>query len=84
VLKGKAPKFVANRDYEPKQVEYDDWNGEGMNFEVRVKLIQKVAHKKSNNNLLCENADAVTIYLSKQRVLTALTITRAGWKRSIC
>jgi alpha-L-fucosidase 2 len=36
VLKGKAPKFVANRDYEPKQVEYDDWKGEGMNFEVRV------------------------------------------------
>jgi len=24
ILKGKAPKFVANRDYEPKQVEYDD------------------------------------------------------------
>src|SRR5215211_3861065 len=38
VLKGKAPKFVANREYEPRQVEYDDWNGEGMNFEVHVKL----------------------------------------------
>lgn len=66
VLKGKAPKFVANRDYEPKQVEYDDWNGEGMNFEVHVKIIaQGGSVKKSNNEWHVSNADVVTIYLSE-------------------
>ena len=66
VLKGKAPKFVANRDYEPKQVEYDDWHGEGMNFEVHVKIInQGGSVKKIKNALHVSNADAVTIYLSE-------------------
>lgn len=66
VLKGKAPKFVANRDYEPKQVVYDDWNGEGMNFEVHVKIIAEGGSvKKSNNELHVSNADVVTIYLSE-------------------
>src|SRR5215211_3631145 len=66
VLKGKAPKFVANREYEPKQVEYDDWTGEGMNFEVHVKLIaQNGTVKKAGDELAVSNADAVTIYLSE-------------------
>ena len=40
VLKGKAPKYVANREYDPHQVVYDEnANGEGMNFEVHVKLL---------------------------------------------
>jgi alpha-L-fucosidase 2 len=66
VLKGKAPKFVANREYEPKQVEYDDWNGEGMNFEVHVKVITTGGTvKKSGNELSITNADAVTLYLSE-------------------
>ena len=66
LLKGKAPKFVANRDYEPKQVEYDDWNGEGMNFEVQVKLLaENGSVKKSGNELVVTNADAVSIYLSE-------------------
>lgn len=66
VLKGKAPKYVANRDYELKQVVYDDWNGEGMNFEVQVKLVaENGAVKKTENALTVSNADAVTIYLSE-------------------
>lgn len=66
ILKGKAPKFVANRDYEPKQVVYDDWNGEGMNFEVDIKIItENGSVKKSGNELTVSNADAATIYLSE-------------------
>ena len=66
VLKGKAPKFVANRDYEPKQIVYDDWNGEGMNFEVDVKIIAKNGSvAKSENEIKVSNATSVTIYLSE-------------------
>jgi alpha-L-fucosidase 2 len=66
VLKGKAPKFVANRDYEPRQIVYDDWKGEGMNFEVHVKIIvQGGSVKKTDQGLHVANADAVTIYLSE-------------------
>ena len=66
VLKGKAPMFVANREYEPKQVVYDSWNGEGMNFQVDVKLIAKDGVvKKSGNEIGVTNATAVTIYLSE-------------------
>ena len=66
VLKGKAPKFVANREAEPKQVEYDDdVNGEGMNFEVHMKIVtEKGSLAGINNELKIFDADAVTIYLS--------------------
>lgn len=66
VLKGKAPKFVANRESEPKQIEYDDWNGEGMNFEIHVKVVaENGSVTKVNNELKVANSDAVTIYLSE-------------------
>src|SRR5215203_1979577 len=66
ILKGKAPKFVANRDYEPKQVEYDDWNGEGMNFEVDVKIVCRGGLiEKTGRHLTISKADAVTIYVSE-------------------
>jgi alpha-L-fucosidase 2 len=66
LLKGKAPKFVANRDYEPQQVVYDDWNGEGMNFEVRIKLVKEGGTiKQQNNDLVVMNANVVTIYVSE-------------------
>ena len=64
LLKGKAPMYVANRDYEPKQIIYDDV--EGMNFEVHVKLVTEGgAIKKQNNELVVSNANVVTIYLSE-------------------
>jgi alpha-L-fucosidase 2 len=67
VLKGKAPKFVAHRDSEPQQVVYDDKpNGEGMNFEVHVKVVvQNGSVRKADDQLIVNNADAVTIYLSE-------------------
>jgi alpha-L-fucosidase 2 len=63
LLKGKAPTYVANRDYEPKQIVYDDM--EGMNFEVHVKLIAEGGTTtQQNNEVVVAYADAVTIYLS--------------------
>jgi alpha-L-fucosidase 2 len=66
VLKGKAPKFVANRDFEPKQVEYDEAGGEGMTFEVQVKIVNKNGLvKTAGDKLVVEGADEVVIYLSE-------------------
>jgi len=67
ILKGKAPRYVANRESEPQQVIYDENpNGEGMNFEVHVQLIaENGSVGKSNNSLQVNKADAVTIYLSE-------------------
>ena len=65
-LKGKAPKFVANRDYEPIQVDYDDWNGEGMNFEVHVKIVTEGGSvRNQGDRLIVSGATAATIYLSE-------------------
>jgi alpha-L-fucosidase 2 len=66
VLRGKAPKFVANREIEPKQVEYDENpNGEGMNFEVHVKIqAEGGTVSASNDQLVVNNANAVTLILS--------------------
>jgi len=64
LLKGKSPMYVANRDYEPKQVIYDEV--EGMNFEVYVKLVAEGgAIERQNNELVVSNANAVTVYLSE-------------------
>lgn len=63
VLRGKAPKYVAHREYESKQVEYDE--EEGMNFEIHVKaVVQNGSVKRHNDQLLIEKADAVTLYLT--------------------
>ena len=64
VLKGKAPVYVANRDYEPRQIVYDEV--EGMNFEVHVKLITEGGNLKHQDTaVVITNANAVTIYLSE-------------------
>ncbi|HEU5168840.1 MAG TPA: glycoside hydrolase family 95 protein [Chitinophagaceae bacterium] len=64
LLKGKAPMHVANRDYEPEQIVYDE--AEGMNFEVHVKLVTEGGTiKQQENGLSVTNANAVTIYLSE-------------------
>ncbi|OQP47329.1 alpha-L-fucosidase [Niastella yeongjuensis] len=66
VLRGKAPKFVANRDYEPQQVIYDSANGEGMNFEVHVKIKTEGGNVvQAGNQLRVSGANTVTIYLSE-------------------
>ena len=64
LLKGKAPMYVANRDYEPRQVIYDET--EGMNFEVHVKLVTEGGTiKQHDTTLVVTNANAVTIYVSE-------------------
>ena len=67
VLKGKAPKHVANREYEPGQVVYDENpNGEGMNFEIhaRVKLTGG-SSSVLGDSLVIKNANEVIIYLTE-------------------
>jgi alpha-L-fucosidase 2 len=67
LLKGKAPKHVANRDYEPFQVAYDeDPKGEGMNFEIHVKVKLDGGSVKANGEQLAiKDANSVTLYLSE-------------------
>jgi len=66
ILTGKVPKYVANRDYDPKQIEYDEQSGEGMNFEIRIKVKNEGGTVKINNQQVeVANANAVTIYLSE-------------------
>jgi alpha-L-fucosidase 2 len=65
VLTGKAPKFVANRAYEKEQVVYDDWNGEGINFEVQLKIVAPGATVKAiGDQLHISGANMVTLYLT--------------------
>ncbi|MET3115258.1 alpha-L-fucosidase 2 [Pedobacter sp. CG_S7] len=67
VMKGKAPKFVAARAYEPGQVVYDENpNGEGMTFEVHVNVKAEGGSSKAiANSIEISNANAVTIYLAE-------------------
>jgi alpha-L-fucosidase 2 len=66
ILRGKAPKHVPNRDNEPRQIEYDDWNGEGMNFQVHVAVRNEGGRlSKTDTSIAVHNADAVTIYVTE-------------------
>jgi alpha-L-fucosidase 2 len=57
---------VANRDYDPKQIVYDDQSGEGMNFEVHIRVKHEGGSVKINNQQVeVADANAVTIYLSE-------------------
>ncbi len=65
ILKGKAPKYVANRPYDPIQVAYNDWNGEGMNFEIHLKVKAEGGKTiKSGDHLKVVGANSVTLYIS--------------------
>lgn len=65
VLKGKAPRHVAHRIYEPEQIVYDNEEGEGMNFEVHVKVLTEGGNFISKDSLLSiKNSDAITLILS--------------------
>jgi alpha-L-fucosidase 2 len=67
VLKGKAPKYVANRDTDPQQIVYDEGpDGEGMNFEVQVKIVAPGAAVTGGNGALqIAGATEVTLYLTE-------------------
>jgi alpha-L-fucosidase 2 len=66
VLQGKAPKYVANRDYEKQQVVYDeDPQGEGMRFEIHVRVkTSDGTVRAAGDRLEISNASSVTLYLS--------------------
>jgi len=66
ILSGKAPKHVAHRTEEPQQVVYDEPGGEGMTFEIHLKLIAKGGELTSSNNSIgIKNADEVTILMTE-------------------
>lgn len=66
ILKGKAPKHVAHRAYEPEQIIYaDDEKGEGTNFEVHIKtILDGGTSTATDSTLSVSNANAVTLILS--------------------
>ncbi|PTR01543.1 alpha-L-fucosidase 2 [Mucilaginibacter yixingensis] len=65
-LKGKAPSYVANRATEARQVIYDEPKGEGMRFQVNLK-IKNTGGKvtASGNSLSVTGADEVLLYLTE-------------------
>ncbi|HEX7844825.1 MAG TPA: glycoside hydrolase family 95 protein, partial [Chitinophagaceae bacterium] len=67
VLRGKAPSFVANRNYEPRQVVYEEEDGKGMNFIMSARVVNKGGALKTaqgDSSLQVTNANEVVIYLS--------------------
>ena len=63
ILSGKAPAYVANRDYDPHQVVYDDKRG--TQFKVQVELLPDGGHCEANDSALTvRNANEVVLLLS--------------------
>ena len=63
ILNGKAPAYVANRDYDPHQVVYDDKRG--TQFKVQVELLPDGGHCEANDPALTvRNANEVVLLLS--------------------
>ena len=63
ILNGKAPAYVANRDYDPHQVVYDDKRG--TQFRVQVELLPDGGHCEANDSALTvRNANEVVLLLS--------------------
>ena len=64
-LLGKAPKYVAHRDSEPEQIVYDSFDGEGTNFEIKIKIETNGGELSEKDNMLhVSNADEVWITLA--------------------
>ena len=60
ILNGKAPAYVANRDYDPHQVVYDDKRG--TQFKVQVELLPDGGHCEANDSALTvRNANEVVL-----------------------
>ena len=63
ILNGKAPAYVADRDYDPHQVVYDDKRG--TQFKVQVELLPDGGHCEANDSALTvRNANEVVLLLS--------------------
>lgn len=66
ILRGKAPMHVANRESESLQVVYDDWIGEGMNFEIRLAIKNEGGTITTTDSVISvSGADAVTIVVTE-------------------
>lgn len=65
-LKGKAPKYVAHRNFEEQQVVYaENEDGEGLNFEVKLQAINQGGKTVALDSVIrIEKADALTLILS--------------------
>ena len=63
ILNGKAPAYVANRDYDPHQVVY--YHNGGTKFKVQVELLRLGGHCEPNDSALTvRNANEVVLLLS--------------------
>jgi alpha-L-fucosidase 2 len=66
VLSGKAPKYVAHRAEEKQQIVYDEPGGEGMTFEIHLKIIPKGGQLVSTGNSIgVKDADEVTLLMTE-------------------
>lgn len=66
VLKGKAPKHVAHRAEEKQQIIYDGPGGEGMTFEIHLKLISRGGQLVSTDNSIgIKDADEVVLLMTE-------------------
>lgn len=64
-LIGKAPVYVANRDYDPNQIVYDETGKSGMDFETRVKVMTDKGLVTYHDSVVTvKGADAATIVLA--------------------
>lgn len=66
ILKGKAPYYVANRNYDPNQILYAEQNdGPGLNFEVHLLIIPKGGEIVANGSVLSlVNAGSATVIVA--------------------
>jgi alpha-L-fucosidase 2 len=67
ILSGKAPKYVANRDFEKPQIIYEDFpGGEGMNFQVHVNVVTDGGRISTNDStIIISGSKSATIYLTE-------------------
>lgn len=66
VLKGKAPKHIAHRAEEKQQIIYDGPGGEGMTFEIHLKLISRGGQLVSTENSIgVKDADEVVLLMTE-------------------
>ena len=72
ILNGKAPAYVANRDYDPHQVVYDDKRG--TQFKVQVELLPDGGHCEANDS-------ALTVRTANEVVLLLSAVTDFGNKK---
>ncbi len=64
-LTGKAPIYVANRDYDPNQIVYDETGKSGMDFESRVKVMADKGQVTYGDSIVTvKGADTATIVLA--------------------